>query len=66
MKNYNGKNVKIIFKKEFEVGQEPEIADEIMDFALRGYKEFARHLKKPEKFWKDVLFAIKERIKDYE
>jgi hypothetical protein len=36
------------------VGEEAEIADEILNIALGGYVTFANHLKNPEIFYKQL------------
>jgi hypothetical protein len=66
-KIYEGDNMTIFHKDDIYIGEQAEVADELIEIALAGYLEFismAKHQKDKKIFWKSVKEAFLERLKD--
>lgn len=60
---YQDDNLMIYRKKgEFMVGEEADIADDLLEIAFAFYLGFARHLVSPSSFWLHAKANIESRI----
>ncbi len=66
VKIFENKNIIIYKKGEFMIGDEAEIANDIIVAAMGGYITFAEHLKEPMKFWDAMKLAIKQGVEQTE
>ena len=66
VKLFENKNIIIYKKGEFMIGDEAEIANDIIVAAMGGYITFAEHLKEPMKFWNGMKLAIKHVVEETE
>jgi len=55
---YDGENITIYLKRDMYVGQEIDVAEELIVEGFVGVKTFASHLAEPKKFYNDFLARV--------
>lgn len=57
-----GKYLTVTLHKEIEVGDEADVADELIKIAMGGYREFAGHLNNPREVWLEIRNKFLKKI----